>query len=557
MKLKGWIESTAGGRWRLRHRPAPGLKPVTLGTFDTEEEAQTFQVAASTAIEQRSDEDLTEGVTLGEIAQKVLTLRERGKEISRPKNDWSRYKNHVAPYAIAKIPVRLIGGGNGPTVVKDWLDELKDAGVSPPVRQHAKNLVSVFMGYAVERRQAKSNPCLAIKIKKKKKTADDWTYATPAQQAALLAVTPKPEDAIVEFAIGSGLRGGELVSLRLCDVHMEVAQPYLTVRYGGPPTDDHPQGAPPKWGHLRDVQLFGHSLRAMKRWLEALPAYCKENPHGLVFPGRHGGYRSADHVFRWAVWKGSPQKGQPGERNYHAATVGLVERAGLPQSFRWHDLRHTCASSLVSGWWGRIWSLQEVADLLGHESVETTERYAHLHDTAIKRAARETQAAFDAPPAPVPATPPAGPAAPAAASPEAMVEAFAALRALLHAAPFAQTASADSSIISKERDTGLEPATFGLGSPSERQSSHVVSSVMEQKWSSVLQAAVRGEANPAAAMGLARDVMASPAVALALQVLGGGPAATTAAVQLAALVAPPAAPTAAAATPRGRRKCSG
>lgn len=56
----------------------------------------------------------------------------------------------------------------------------------------------------------------------------------------------------------------------------------------------------------------------------------------------------------------------------------------------WHSLRHTCASMLVSGVWGRRWTLQEVAELLGHRSVSTTERYAHLAEGTIARAARET-----------------------------------------------------------------------------------------------------------------------------------------------------------------------
>jgi hypothetical protein len=29
------------------------------------------------------------------------------------------------------------------------------------------------------------------------------------------------------------------------------------------------------------------------------------------------------------VWKGAPERGKPGDRNYHAATVGILERAGI------------------------------------------------------------------------------------------------------------------------------------------------------------------------------------------------------------------------------------
>jgi hypothetical protein len=44
----------------------------------------------------------------------------------------------------------------------------------------------------------------------------------------------------------------------------------------------------------------------------------------------------------------------------------------------------------VSGWFGQKWSLEEVKALLGHRSITTTERYAHLGETALKEAARRS-----------------------------------------------------------------------------------------------------------------------------------------------------------------------
>lgn len=55
------------------------------------------------------------------------------------------------------------------------------------------------------------------------------------------------------------------------------------------------------------------------------------------------------------------------------------------EDVRIHDLRHTFASIAVMG--GK--SLPEVAKLLGHTQIQTTARYAHLADDAIRRAGEE------------------------------------------------------------------------------------------------------------------------------------------------------------------------
>src|SRR5690606_1995378 len=64
--------------------------------------------------------------------------------------------------------------------------------------------------------------------------------------------------------------------------------------------------------------------------------------------------------------------------------------AALGRYLNWHGLRHTFATSLVAGWWGRKWSLEEVRGLLGHRSVTTTEIYAELVSDLAARAVIET-----------------------------------------------------------------------------------------------------------------------------------------------------------------------
>lgn len=60
----------------------------------------------------------------------------------------------------------------------------------------------------------------------------------------------------------------------------------------------------------------------------------------------------------------------------------------VKHTVRLHDLRHSYASFLVSAGMG----LEVIGRLLGHSSPQTTHRYAHLHDAALRRA---TQLASD------------------------------------------------------------------------------------------------------------------------------------------------------------------
>lgn len=66
----------------------------------------------------------------------------------------------------------------------------------------------------------------------------------------------------------------------------------------------------------------------------------------------------------------------------HKAWDAVRTRAGL-RDVRMHDLRHSFASFLING--GR--TIYEVQHLLGHTQVKTTERYAHLQQETLLKAA--------------------------------------------------------------------------------------------------------------------------------------------------------------------------
>jgi integrase len=76
----------------------------------------------------------------------------------------------------------------------------------------------------------------------------------------------------------------------------------------------------------------------------------------------------------------------PNAHNLHNRSwKPLLERAGLPRSVRFHDLRHTCATLLLS----RGVPVKVVSDMLGHASViDTPDTYSHVLPDMQHTAAR-------------------------------------------------------------------------------------------------------------------------------------------------------------------------
>jgi integrase len=131
---------------------------------------------------------------------------------------------------------------------------------------------------------------------------------------------------IVEIAIHSGMRRGELLGLRWKDIDFRGRMVTLEET---------------KNGERRVIPMNDTIYRILK----ALPVHLREE---LVFPGINGNMVSM--AFKRAC-----------------------KRAGI-ENCRYHDLRHTFASHLTMG--GT--SLRAVQTLLGHKDIRMTLRYSHL-----------------------------------------------------------------------------------------------------------------------------------------------------------------------------------
>lgn len=405
----GTIERMRDGTYRARMPGARGRLPP-CGSY---EDAARCLEAALDDVRHRA----VEGPAVNSLATfgaDFLDAREHTHADAH--NSRLLWHQHIASAPFATGPIRAIT----PDDIREWRDAMlkkrvvagnKHCKVHRPRKlsrsrvQNALNLLRVALYAAVERKLLPSNPAMGIRLPRDlAATHDPWTYLMPEEQSALLgaAATPLPLRCLIAFALGTGMRESEVYSLHLADLRGVSAaggvvtfapDAVVVVRYGGQARGGG-KGRATKGRRIRYVPIFGYAREALETWLPMLEGH--PNPSGLVWPLR-GGERRQDAkaprgwgealVAAGIVTKHDRGKGRAPEYRADHRHDGMVPT--------FHALRHTCASSLVAGWWGRRWSLEEVKALLGHRQISTTERYAHLADSALTSAARATEAAAD------------------------------------------------------------------------------------------------------------------------------------------------------------------
>ncbi len=150
--------------------------------------------------------------------------------------------------------------------------------------------------------------------------------------------------AIMETIYSSGLRVSEVVGLNIQD--LDAAQRILLVRGKG--------------RRERIVPISSHALAAIRHYNQI--ARQGGSPEAPLFVNKNGGRLSARSVRR--------------KLDIH------LEEAGLDPKISPHTLRHSFATHLLDN--GA--DLRSVQELLGHQSLSTTQIYTHLTTTRIREA---------------------------------------------------------------------------------------------------------------------------------------------------------------------------
>lgn len=379
----GTIETTRDGRFVPR---LPGRNGQRLDPCGTREEAERLLAAA---LAQLARDPAEGGLSLGTWGEQVIDRRElEGQRAA--KSYRSVWRAHVQTSSLGGLALVTVTRAD----VVAWVDELAKrrpqpgAGhgahvaaarakrlISPQTATNAINLVRVVLEDALERGLIRSNPAREVRlptsIRKRARSHKTWTYLTPEEQTRLLTAEAIPlrERLMLAFALGTGGRLIELWHVRVSDVSLELGT--VTFRKT-------------KNGRPRTVALLPLAAQAVRCWL---PLRAEEQVANAARARRANEVRPAE-PWLWPTVRGCRRIGDPLHWQRWLQELGLTAEARRDgKHVRFHDLRHTCGTSLVQGWWGKAWSKEEVQVQLDHESITTTERYAHLDGGVTVRAA--------------------------------------------------------------------------------------------------------------------------------------------------------------------------
>jgi integrase len=250
-----------------------------------------------------------------------------------------------------------------------------DSGLAPGTVRQIHSVLSRALDQAVKWGTIPRNVCKATTPPK---PDSEEIRPLDAEQARQLLRTAGGErfEALYVLAVTAGLRIRELLALRWQDVDLEASGATLRVQRTKSTAKSGPVFTTPKIGKGRSITLTRHAVEALKAHraaqnAERLKAGSLWQDYGLIFC-THGGKTLDSHNVARTSFK------------------PLLKRAELPD-IRFHDLRHTCATLLLSrGHHPRL-----VQELLGHSSVALTlDRYSHVMPGMGEQTAAAMEAAL-------------------------------------------------------------------------------------------------------------------------------------------------------------------
>ena len=347
------IEKQSNGRYRARYRDPNGRTRSV--TFDRLDDARRFLAGLGGSLVHG------EFVDPAQARERFDDWADRWWRTTIGLQPSTRYsyrclfENHVLPYYSG----RKVGSIDFADV-EDFIADRLRAGLSPKMVRKVVSILSLILKLAVKARALSQNPAAGHQIKLRQRKLGGGDVLDMPQIHQLVAHTRDPYKPAVWLLAFAGLRPAELCGLRVRDIDfvrctVSVRATLMPVYRFDKDTTQMVQGPPKTDAGDRTIPL--------PRWLcEDLAAMLKAR-----------GEQDRDD------WLFKNRLGRPLHRDVFRANVILpaLRRAGLPETVRTYDIRHSHASILIEQGANPL----AVAQRMGHSDVAFTLRvYGHLFE---------------------------------------------------------------------------------------------------------------------------------------------------------------------------------
>jgi len=273
-------------------------------------------------------------------------------ERSLSENSIEAYSSDVEKlYQFADVqPVKLNPETITLTHLRQFIVWAADLGMIPSSQARILSGIKAFYKYLLMEDMIKIDPSELLESPKIQRKLPDTLSINDIDKLIGAIDISRPEGArnkaIIEVLYGCGLRVSELTGLKLSNLYLEIE----FIKVVG------------KGSKERLVPIGGSAIKALKIWIENIRVHIpiKKGHEDIVFLNRRGSALSRVYIFM--------------------VIKQLAELAGIRKVISPHTLRHSFATHLVEG--GA--DLRAVQEMLGHESITTTEIYTHLDREYLK-----------------------------------------------------------------------------------------------------------------------------------------------------------------------------
>lgn len=330
------------GKHQVRWRdPATGKEHGR--SFIRATDAKAFKRKIEAAIDQDTYIDARSAKTLFSVCAKEWFGHKLHLRAASWTRDESYLRNHVLP-AFGDLALGHIRKSH----IQEWVQALSSQGLAPATVKECYRILNGILEEAVDQRLIVESPCKRISLPRV--AHREQLYLEPKDVERLADHIDPLFKPLIYSAVYLGCRWGELVGLKRENLNLLKRE----VRIVG--TLEEVQGQP-RYVAETKTRASRRSLSMPPFLCEVLGEHLGEVRHEeFVFVGEQGGVLRRSN-FRRRHWKPA------------------VSAAGLPEGLRFHDLRHTCASILIS----QGAHPKEIQARLGHSSITTTmDRYGHL-----------------------------------------------------------------------------------------------------------------------------------------------------------------------------------